>query len=145
MHSKITPGDNEHLILDPVFNRKLQIASWHSDNIITNPQCLKDEIMLFNLATPPTSNQEFIERLTNVKNIQQQEQAGDDKTKLAKKIGELYYKGYISTPTKAINVAGNFSGLLTMIYTNIPTNPPLIWTMIQDLMDAMRDTQSGKL
>ena len=142
MHSKITLGDSKNLIPDPVFIRKPQNASWHSDNIITNPQCLKDEITLFNLAIPPTINQEFIKRLTNMKNIQQQEQVGDDKTKLAKKTGELYYKGDISTPAKAINVASNFSGLLTMIYANVETNLSLIWTMIQDLVNAMRDTQS---
>ena len=100
--------------------------------------------MLLNLATPPAINQEFIKRLTNLNNIQQQKQAGDDKTKIAKKIGELHYKGDIFTPTKAINVSRKLFGLLTMMYANVETNLPLIWTMIQYFVDAMRDTQSGR-
>ena len=41
IHRKIALGDNKNLILDPVFIKKIQNISWHSDNIITNPQCLK--------------------------------------------------------------------------------------------------------
>ena len=78
-------------------HHKVQNASWHSENIIPNTKYLKDDFAPLNLVIFSTTNQGFIKRITNKKNIQEKEQEGNEQNKNSKKTGKLYYRGDILT------------------------------------------------
>ena len=65
-------------------------------------------------------------------------------SKMPKKIGQLFFRGNISTIEHAIQLAANFFLVCDIIYDDMYNNSPITWTMIQKLVDSMRNVNNDR-
>ena len=127
----------QQLLTDPVFIQKLRTFKFAKDYIQFKPSTPQDNLTIFHCATPSPTNQLFQQRITANQEIDRQEIAGDDKTKLAKKNNKLFYQDKITTIDDAIKTLSNFWFLTTLIWQHAP----LFWTYMQSTIKTLQSNQ----
>jgi hypothetical protein len=128
------------------------IADWDTKSFgITGVQCLrdfrfatapptaekddvKDSVSLVHLARPDNGSVFYQTRQQEGRLIARQYLVGEDKSKLKRKITDLYYGGQIATAHDLKTAIANLWTFSSWAFPSFVTDPPALWTAIGELI-----------
>lgn len=105
---------------------------------------IKDEIMIFHFARPDPASVTYQTRLEEGSLITRQHLVGEDKSKLKRKLTDLYYQGQISTGHDLKTAIANFYTFGTWAFPDFASNPPAVWVALAELVFTL-NSPSGRL
>jgi hypothetical protein len=118
-------------MFDAVFITCLRNFLWAKDPYNMDRESIRDRVGIPHFAAPWQETVQYKERVAAGRTIYRQEQAGEDKSRLVRKLSELYRFGRMHNAASINVMLANFwlFGVLAII--DFTTNPPDIWISIK--------------
>ena len=121
----------------------LRTAKWEYGHTVMNPTGVTSNIGLHHLAPVRTWGAIYKSRQEGETKLIQQEQVGEDKSRIGAKTTELYHYGCMGSLSDLNETLGNFFALMCTIAEIDPEHPPLLWTEITQFAMLFR-AKDGK-
>jgi hypothetical protein len=99
-----------------------------------DPDELKDRLSILHFARTDPGNVAYKTRQEEGHLLTRQYLVGEDKSKLKRKITDLYYRGQIATADDLKTAIANFWSFSSWAFVDFATSPPSIWTALEELV-----------
>jgi hypothetical protein len=98
-----------------------------------DPDELKDRLSILHFARTDPGSVAYKTRQEEGRLLTRQYLVGEDKSKLKRKITDLYYRGQIATADDLKNAIANFWSFSSWAFVDFVTSPPSIWITLEEL------------
>jgi hypothetical protein len=128
-------------MFDAVFIQCLRNFRWAKDPFNMDKESVRDRIGIPHFAAPRQDRVQYKERVAAGRTIYRQEQAGEDKSRLSRKLSELYRFGRMHNVASIHVMLANFWLFGVLAIKDFATNPPDLWITLKEFLTALKSSQ----
>jgi hypothetical protein len=125
-------------MFDAVFIQCLRNFRWAKDPFNMDKESVRDRIGIPHFAALRQDTVQYKERVAAGRTIYHQEQAGEDKLRLSRKLSELYCFGRMHNAASIHVMLANFWLFGVLAIKDFATNPPDLWITLKEFLTALK-------
>jgi hypothetical protein len=128
-------------MFDGVFISCLRNFCWAKDPYNMDKESVRDRLGIPHCAAPRQDTVQYKERVAAGRTIYRQEQVGEDKSRLVRKLSELYHFGRMHNAASVHIMLANFWLFGVLAIKDFAKNPPDIWISLKEFLMALKSPQ----
>jgi hypothetical protein len=125
-------------MFDAVFITCLSNFRWAKDPYKMDRESVRDRVGIPHFAAPKQETVQFKERVAAGRTIYRQEQVGEDKSRLVRKLSELYRFGRVHNAASIHVMLANFWLFGVLAIKDFAASPPDIWISLKECLIALK-------
>jgi hypothetical protein len=128
-------------MFDGVFVQCLRSFRWAKDPFNMDKESVRDRLGIPHFAAPRQETVQYKERVAAGRTIFRQEQVGEDKSRLSRKLSELYRFGRMQNAASIHVMLANFWLFGVLAIKDFAIHPPDIWITLKEFLTALKSPQ----
>jgi hypothetical protein len=125
-------------MFDGVFVKCLCSFRWAKDPFNMDKESVRDRLGIPHFAAPRQETVQYKERVAAGRTIFRQEQVGEDKSRLSRKLSELYRFGRMHNAASIHVMLANFWLFGVLAIKDFAIHPPGIWITLKEFLTALK-------